>query len=159
VEVEGTYPGQRASADPVDGKFLADIGELPLPCVDQAADAYRIYQSNDSGAVVIGISQSSTGARLWVNSRPGQGRSRRAERPLLRTEWDGIITQITALGFWTQPARLLQPNREQWRGGWTLEGYSGDRYHRISRFYLDDSLRPTGDAFFDLARPLFADAK
>ena len=157
-EVEGKYPGERASADPVGGRFLADIGELPLPCVARGS-AYRIYQSNDSGAVVIGVSQSGAGARLWVNSRAGgRGKIRRAERSLLKTEWDRIVAQIMSLGFWTQPARLVQPNREEWRGGWTLEGYSGDRYHRVSRFDFDDSLRPIADAFLNLARPLFAKA-
>lgn len=160
VEVEGTYPGERASAHPTEGKFLADIGELPLPCIDPRAAAYRIYQSNDSGSVVVGISQSSTAARVWAISQPRQAKIRRAERPLLTTEWDRVISQMTAISFWTQPARLLpEPNRELWRGAWTVEGYSGDRYHSISRFYDDDSLKPAVGAFLDIARPLFSGAK
>ena len=155
-EVEGKYPGERASADPMDGRFLSDIGELPLPCIDGGADTYRLYQSDDSGEVVVGISQSSKGGRLWVVSLPRQAKIRRAERALLKAEWDSINARITAISFWTQPSRLLEPNREAWRGGWTLEGHSGGRYHRISRFYLDETLRPTIDAFFGLANPLFA---
>lgn len=108
---------------------------------------------------MVGISQSSTGARVWVVSQPRQAKIWRSERPLLTTEWNRITTQITAMSFWTQPARLIQPNREQWRGGWTVEGYSGEQYHRVSRFYLDDSLNPVVGAFLDLARPLFGSAK
>ena len=159
AEVEGTYPGERASADPIEARFLADIGELPLPCIDPRAGVYRIYQFNESGSVVVGTSQSSTGARVWVVSQPRQGKIRRAERPLLTTEWNRIASQITAISFWKQPARLIQPNREQWRGGWTVEGYNGERYHRVSRFYLDDSLNPVVGAFLDLARPLLEGAK
>ena len=155
-EVEGLYPGERTVADPIDGRFLAEVAELPLPCVDQGSDVYRIYQANDTGIVVIGISQSAIGGRLWVVTRPRRAKIRRSERALLRTEWDTITSEILAISFWQQPSRLLEPNREPWRAGWTLEGFRGERYHRISRYYLDDTLNRTAGAFLTLADPLFA---
>jgi hypothetical protein len=164
-EVDGAYPGERASGDTLEGRFLAGIGELPLPCIDRSAETYRIYQYSGGefgGFLIVGMSQAVAGSRMWAVVQPygvHAAKIRRAERVLLGSEWDSISTQISAISFWTQPARLMpEPYREMWRGAWKVKGYSGDRYHSVSRFYLDDRLKPVVSAFLDLARPLLSGA-
>lgn len=99
---------------------------------------------------------------MWAIQKPYGGpdtKIRRGSRALVEAEWDRIATQLAALSFWSQPARLLpEPHRHPWQGEWKVEGYNGDRYHSVSRVYDDERLRPVASAFIDLARPLFSAA-
>jgi hypothetical protein len=158
-EVEGEYPGERASGDSLDVRFLGSNGELPLPCIDRRAETYRIYQDTGgefSGFWLVGVSRSANGSRLWAVVKPNSvSEARHVGRAITLAEWESITTRISAMNFWTQPARLLpEPNREAWRGALNLEGYSSDRYHSIRRFYDDKGLRTVMEPFLEIARPL-----
>jgi hypothetical protein len=141
-----------------DGQIESN-GELPLPCIDRRAETYRIYQYTGGefgGFWLVGVSRSTNGSRLWAVVKPSSvSEARHVGRAVTPAEWDSIATRISAINFWTQPARLLpEPNREPWRGALSLEGYSSDRYHSVSRFNDDKGLRTVMEAFLEIAPPL-----
>lgn len=168
-EVDPAYPGERVSGDLLDPNYFGAMGELPLPCVDPRNETYRVYQSSGGefgGFILVGITRSISGSRLWAISKPYGGqfmKVRRAGRILLDSEWDAIANQMSAIRFWTQPA-LPPPDPTptiymDWRGMLHLEGYNGDRYHGVTRFPEDEGVKSVTRAFIDLARPLLETAE
>lgn len=156
---DGMYPGERAAGDLLDNRFFGGIGELPLPCIDRRAETYRVYQYNGGefgGFVLVGISRTTAGSRIWVVWKPYGGshmQIRRGERALLDLEWDRIANKISAINFWSQPARLLPEPYRAWGAQWKVEGYANRRYHSVSRFYDDKVLKDVVGAILELARP------
>jgi hypothetical protein len=168
-KVDSAYPGERVSGDLLQPMFLGGIGELPLPCIDRRAEIYRFQQitGGEFGglSLIVGIRRSAADSRIWVIDQrygPYEAKVRRAERALLETEWDQLATELSAMGFWNQPARLLpDPDRKTYlyRGAWMVEGYNDSHYHGVSRFYGDGNVNPSVPTFLDLARPLLEAAK
>ena len=155
-EADDLTPGEHATGD---SRFLANIGELPLPCVYRKGESYRFVNSGGSFGTtrVIGMTrlgQSSTAWFVSISAEPGS-RAVRHERQLTNAEWDALGARLSSVRFWALPARVLLPQPPMYLDGcgcWTLEGYKDGRYHRIDRFWSDVDLKKLAEASLDLPR-------
>jgi hypothetical protein len=165
-EVEGAYPGERSVGDAWNERFLAQAGELPLPCIDSRGETYRITQAGSGefgGVLIVAVSKFDSDARIWAARwlpfSPGT-HPRRGTRALASHEWQNITNELSSIRFWALPARLMpRPydyGRSQWNGSWTIEGYRSQHYHFINRFGDDQLIRPVLESLLGLANPLLS---
>lgn len=116
------------------------------------------------GYTMVTINRAKDRMRMRVIWKPYGGEFmslQRAERALLESEWRGVATQISDIGFWAQPALLIpDPHGENWRGHWKIiEGHAGSRYHRVRRAAQDDLLNGVLNAIRDLAVPMMSESE